>query len=164
MSAEEVISKIRGRISPYVTDPYADNTAALELRDKGKIANWEPFKGDSEETVSEVEADLGVKFPDVYRQFLLTMGKACSPLFTGSDLGSAGTLKLLKEEVQEWFLEDEIESLNPIPQDAVVILTHQGYTCVFFIPGESDYDPPMYQYTETDKEYQKVSDTFSLWR
>ncbi len=164
MSAKEIVLKIRDRISPYVRDPYEDNSAALELRRKGKIAKWEPFKGDSEETISKVESELGITFPEVYRHFLLVMGKSSGPLFTGSDLGNSETLKLLKEEVLEWFLEDdESESSNPIPQNAVIILTHQGYTCVFFIPGESDFDPPIYQYTETEDEYRKVADTFSIF-
>lgn len=164
MSAKEIVLKIRDRIAPYVRDPYEGNSAALELRRKGKIEKWEPFKGDGEEAISKVEAELGIAFPEVYRQFLLVMGKSSGPLFTGSDLGSSETLKLLKEEVLEWFLDDdESELFNPIPQNAVIILTHQGYTCVFFIPGESNFDPPIYQYIETEDEYRKVADTFSLF-
>ena len=114
------------------------------LLDSGRAASAD-VSGLTEQEITTVEADQGVKLPPIYRAFLAIMGKSAGSLFVGSDAFFPQILGLRcdAEELLE-------ENSSPFTLDStdVVFLMHQGYQFMFM--HGSDDDPPVFLYKEGD--------------
>lgn len=102
----------------------------------------------TEEEVSILEQKIGRFLPAAYREFLLWMGRGTGGLFQGSECLYWDVIPLQKAAAD---LMQEDEFSGPFPEDAFVLLMHQGYQFHFFRTSEGD-DPPVYHYLEGQEE------------
>ena len=116
------------------------------------------FVGYPEAEVAATEARLGVRFPAVFRQYLLEMGKSPGELFVGSDLASLEKLEQFRSQALE--LLAETDPALTLPPEAVVFLFHQGYTFQYVLAVGGFDGPPMY-WMETEREPHQVAPTFA---
>jgi hypothetical protein len=121
------------------------------------LADPPEVRGCTADEISLLEQANGVRFPNIYRDYLAEMGRSAGELFRGSD---AFYDKLM--HLRGWAKEmiDESASGFELPGDAVVFLMHQGYVLFFFRTSEGD-DPPVYRLRETEKAATRVNDAFS---
>ena len=133
--------------------------AAVSAIEDCEIARKDELRGCSDREIAQLELDLGIQLPCVYREFLLRMGRSAGGLFVGSD---AFFPKLRR--LQTWASEmlSEVKSPFILPTDAFVILMHQGYVCFFIRTMDGD-DPPVYRILERDTQATLVSATFSAF-
>lgn len=105
-----------------------------------------------ESEVAALEAQLGLRFPAAYREYLLLMGHGAGMFLAGSNCFYEDVV-----QIQQWgreLLEDNgVE--QRLPDDALVVWMHQGYQFAWLRSSEGE-DPPVYYYHEAKPE------TFSL--
>ena len=116
------------------------------------------FVGYPEAEVAAAEAGLGVRFPAVFRAYLLAMAKSPGELFRGSDRAGVAEFPQFRAEALELLAETDADL--SLPPEAVVLLTHQGYTFVYLL-AVGGFDGPMMQWTETEPEPRRVAATFA---
>jgi SMI1/KNR4 family protein SUKH-1 len=116
------------------------------------------FVGYSEPEVAAAEARLGVRFPAVFRQYLLEMAKSPGDLFCGSDLPGIAEFEQFRLNALE--LMAETDPALTLPPEAVVFQFHQGYTFVYLLAAGGFDGPPM-QWTEMEREPRQVATTFA---
>ncbi len=94
--------------------------------------------------VRVLEDMLKLTLPSSYKEFLYWGGHSAGPLLRGSDCFWERLLN-----IQQWAVELLKENNSPVrlPNDAFVILMHQGYTFMFLRTTEGD-NPPVYRYLE----------------
>jgi hypothetical protein len=112
--------------------------------------------GLSEQEIANVEQELGVSFPSVFRAFLVAMGKNHGQLFRGSDTSPDDYLEY-RQVAEEQLMQSGAPSLTA---RTVVFLLHQGYSFYFF-EADGSYDPPIYLYVEGNTKPQKLAATFA---
>jgi hypothetical protein len=104
--------------------------------------------GCSQEQIDEVQRDLGLRLPRSYEAFLRFLGRDASqsvPKLVGSGVGYPDAIGLRAEAMdilvryQDWKPDVEVFRL---PDDAVVIMMHQGYIFLFVRSSLGD-DPPV---------------------
>jgi hypothetical protein len=96
------------------------------------------------EEIEELEQWRGQRFPEVYREFLLWMGRSGGDFLAGSDCFYAN-LKNLQSDAQELLEEDKFS--GKLPDNAFVFFMHQGYQFGFFYLDDKA-DPAVYWYLE----------------
>ncbi len=106
------------------------------------------FAGYAEAEVADAEARLGVRFPAVFRAYLLEMAKSPGDLFRGSDLAGVADFERFRADALA-MLADTDPSLT-LPPDAVVFLAHQGSAYVY-LRAEGGFDGPPMVWTETER-------------
>ena len=116
------------------------------------------FVGFSEPQVAAAEARLGVRFPMVFRRYLLEMAESPGALFCGSRLAGVESFELFRTDVLE--LMSEAEPTLASPPEAVVFLSLQGYAFVFLLAAGGFDSPPM-QWTEGTREPRQVAPSFA---
>lgn len=138
-----------------------------KLRDKLitlQLAEPHEIIGCAEVEIETLMTNQGVTFlPELYRQFLLTLGKQSGLLFQGTD-AQYKYLMGMKEAAVELLQENG----NPfdLPADAFVFRMHQGYIFFYFLTADKNEDPPIYRYLEmTDqtpfKKWDSLADYFT---
>lgn len=93
-----------------------------------ELAHQLDARGCSPAEVASVEADYGQPLPPSYRVFLETMGRDVGGLFGGSDIGYPDMIGLRQQA--EALLSDNGTTLS-LPDDALVLMMHQGYIFQF---------------------------------
>lgn len=137
-----------------------------KLRDKLitlQLAEPHEIVGCTEAEIETLMTDQGVTFlPELYRQFLLTLGKQSGLLFQGTD-AQYKYLMGMKEAAVE-LLE---ENGNPfaLPAEAFVFRMHQGYIFFYFLTTDKNENPPIYRYLEMEdqtpfKKWDSLTDYF----
>lgn len=138
-----------------------------KLRDKLitlQLAEPHEIVGCAEAEIETLMANQGVTFlPELYRQFLLTLGKQSGLLFQGTD-AQYKYLMGMKEAAVELLQENG----NPfaLPADAYVFRMHQGYTFFYFLTADKHENPPIYRYLEMEdqtpfKKWYSLADYFT---
>lgn len=158
MDATSIIAGWKQRLTALADIPdyvYRDTPHHLIEREYGRLTR---FIGYPEADVSAAETRLGVRFPAVFRQYLLMMGKSPGDLFTGSDLAGLAEFEKFREDAVA--LMAETNPALTLPLEAVVFLFHQGYTFVYVL-AVGGFDGPPVQWTETDCEPRQVAPTFA---
>ena len=118
------------------------------------------FVGFSEPQVAAAEARLGVRFPMVFRRYLLEMAESPGALFCGSRLAGVESFELFRTDALE--LMSETEPTLALPPEAVVFLSLQGYAFVFLLAAGGFDSPPM-QWTEGTREPRQVGRASREW-
>jgi hypothetical protein len=118
------------------------------------------FEGSSEAEIVAAEADLGVRFTDVFRAYLRQMGKSRGHLLCGSNVAEPSRFPEFRQVAQE-LMHETSQSLE-LPPDAVVFLTHQGYQFLFIRP-DGGFDCPVLMYMEMDEAPKQIADSFAAF-
>ena len=93
--------------------------------------------------VNSLEVHFKIKFPDVYKEFLLSMGKGAGMFMQDSSVFD-NELLYLREWAEELLEENNFRSL---PENAFVFWMHQGYQFAYFlVDGENN--PVVYFFSE----------------
>lgn len=116
------------------------------------------FFGFAEAEISKAEALLRGRFPTVFREYLLQMGRSPGNLFIGSELADLSELKEFRVSAEE--LIRETDTSLTLPPSAAVFLFHQGYSFIYVLADGSFDSSPM-QWIEKDREPTLVAATFA---
>lgn len=118
------------------------------------------LKGVFEADVEKLETDMELKFPNAYKEFLLSMGRDTNPDFlTGADC-FYDDLYTLKQSANE-LLEEDDTSFRLTENDFVFWMM-QGMIFAFF-KLDSGEDPEVFVYDENSEqeEFFMISSSFS---
>src|SRR5262245_6485897 len=152
------IDEVRRRLVALAGDPpfrFVHNTAAEAAE---YLRNVTTFVGFEEAEVAAAEARLGLRFPAVFREFLLRMGRRHGDLFCGSDLASLEQLEGFKVEARDLMSQAGVDAA--VLDRAVVFLWHQGYEFVYFV-ADGGEDAPVWLYVEGESEPMVAADSFA---
>lgn len=127
---------------------------------EGGLAAQDSFKGCTEEEIESLERRFALRLPQCYRDFLAVMGRAAGDFLVGTDYSFPKMLEFRKDA--EGLLRTSQADFK-LPPTAFVFMFHQGYTFLFFDCHDDPDDPPVFMFTEGEKEPRKVSDSFSAW-
>ncbi len=115
------------------------------------------FQSFTEDEISSTENNLHCKFPELFREYLLKMGKF-NFIFDQQDIIDISEypemIIFLKECIEESNEEcrDE-ENFKPmeliIPENAIIFMQHQGYQYFYILPEDSP-DPTIYALDEDE--------------
>jgi hypothetical protein len=158
MDAATIVSGWKQRLIALAEEPeyvFRDTSRRLIEQHHRRLTT---FVGYAEPEVAEAEARLGVRFPAVFRQYLLEMGKSPGDLFRGSQLAGIGEFEQFRADALE--LLAETDPALTLPSEAVVFLSHQGYTFVYLL-AVGGFDGPPMQWTETEHEPRQAASTFA---
>lgn len=120
------------------------------------VATKETICGCSSDEIDRIEEDAGAILPASYREFLSRMGRSAGNFYVGTDIFFPRILGL-KTAAKELVAE---EKGLVLPEDAIVIIMHQGYQFIFIRGNEGD-DPPVYYYLEQAGGFEKKNDRLS---
>lgn len=158
MDAAPIIAGWKRRLTALAEDPpyvYRDTPRHLIERHHRRLTT---FVGYTEAEVAEAEARLGLRFPAVFREFLRQMARSPGDLFRGGDLAGIAEFEQFRADALE--LLAETDPTLPLPADAVVFLSHQGYTFVYVL-AVGGFDGPPMQWTEGERGPRQVAATFA---
>jgi hypothetical protein len=114
------------------------------------------FLGLSDDEILDLENQMKVKFPVIFRAYLNVMGVYHGMLFWGSESNP-------KDYYNYKLWSDRIISRSKIPSfltsDSVVFLFHQGFSFLYF-NSMPILDAPVFKYYENDKSAVKVASSF----
>src|SRR4051812_9293657 len=116
------------------------------------------FAGYSDAEVAQAQHRLGVRFPVVFRAFLLEMARNPGDLFRGSELAGIAMFEAFRADALALMM--ETSSTLTLPSEAVIFLSHQGYTFTY-IMAMGGVDGPPLQWTEGEKLPREVASTFA---
>jgi hypothetical protein len=120
----------------------------MQLRSIEELVQLLKSSGESLQPITNDELSRIERFnekslPEVYKEFLLQMGKGAGRFMQGSSV-FYDELSDLQEGAEELINENGLEAL---PTNSFVFWMHQGYQMAYFILGESD-NPKVYYYSE----------------
>ncbi|BFT72603.1 hypothetical protein PAENIP36_40450 [Paenibacillus sp. P36] len=129
----------------------------LKLLQEKELHTDRPFDGCSEAEIKLLEQEMGIRFPESYRQYLLAVGHYSGRLFQGTDMQFL-QLKELQDEANKLLRENN----NPVvlPAGTFVFSIHQGYEIRFFDLTEGENPPVMEWYEGSMKGIVKLYDSF----
>jgi hypothetical protein len=118
------------------------------------------FEGCTEEEIRVVEEHFAIQLPASYRDFLSVMGHKAGYFLQGSDYTYPKMLGFRKAA------DKVLRRCNPdyrMSATLFVFISHQDYSFLWFDCNDPTGDPPVFLFTEQEKEPRKVSDSFSAW-
>lgn len=118
------------------------------------------FTGFTEAEIQAIENACGGALPQFYRCFLARMGHAQGELFVGSRLPAANGFGEIREDVLELLRENPTPPA--LPDDAAIILFHQGYT-FDFVRATGGLDSPVFGYVEQETEFRTLAPSFQSY-
>ena len=156
-SASKIIDDVVNRLAALERDRTYRFRATRRADAERYLARSGAIVGCSDDEVSAREAVLGGRYPDVFRTYLLTLGRRSGRLFQGSDIGfdrhnelGRSAAELLAAEVAE----------EALPIDAEVFLVHQGYSFMY-VRAVGGFDSPVYRFVEGQDTVKVESDSFA---
>lgn len=93
--------------------------------------------------VIELEKAYQITLPDIYKKFLLSMGKDAGKYMLGNSC-FYNEIYDLQQGAREIIVDN---GLPELPVNSFVFWIHQGYQFAFFLVGESQ-NPPVYYFSE----------------
>lgn len=158
MDASSIVASWKQRLTALADNPeyvFRDTPQQLVEQDYRRLTT---FFGYPETEIAAAEVRLGVRFPTVFRQYLLEMAKSPGNLFRGSKLAGLAEFEQFRADALE--LLAETDPALALPREAVVFLFHQGYTFVYLL-AVGGFDGPPMQWTETEHQPRQVAPTFA---
>jgi hypothetical protein len=158
MDATSLISEWKRRLKALAENPdfaFRDTPQDLIEQHYQKLTT---FVGYTEPEVGNAEAQLGVKFPAVFRQYLLEMAKSPGELFHGSDLAGIAEFDQFRADALE--LLSQTEPAPTLPPEAVVFMSHQGYTFMYIL-AVGGFDGPVMQWIERQSRPRQIAGKFA---
>lgn len=116
------------------------------------------FVGYPETEIAAVEERMSVRFPAVFRQYLLEMAQSPGDLFKGSELAGLAEFEQFRADALE--LMAETDPALTLPPEAIVFLFHQGYTFEYLL-ADGGFDGPTMQWLEGERDARQTAATFA---
>jgi len=158
MEAATLIADWKRRLVEMAQNaPYAFSRTPQDLIDEYQSRQTN-FLGYTEAEILNAEALLRGRFPTVFREYLLQMGRQPGNLFTGSELAKLSELEAFRGGAEE--LIRQTDTSMTLPRNAAVFLFHQGY-CFTYVLADGSFDSAPMQWIEQDREPTPVSATFA---
>lgn len=109
------------------------------------IAKVDEIIGCTPSELREVELAQNIELPQIYKEFLLKMGKGAGRFYRGSSFFYPDILSL-KSSAKELLQENNVSF--DIPENAFVFFMHQGYQFSYFHIDTKTDNPSVYHYIE----------------
>jgi hypothetical protein len=138
----------------------AVKTAQNKLMEAG-FAFEGDFIGCTQMEILSIEDRFAIQLPSCYRDFLGVMGRRAGALFLAGSDYSFPTVLRFRNDAEE-LLRKCLPEFK-LPPTVFVFISHQGYNYSWFNCGKPADDPPVFLFTEGEKEPRMVSDSFSTW-
>ncbi len=132
----------------------------LEIRKKlvsFGIATDSQIQGLSKSEIDQLELYAMSPLPEIYKEFLTTMGRRAGAFFQGTDIFFES---IINNRVAAVELLEEDRSDFKLSQNDFIFASHQGYQFMYFHLNEND-DPPIFYYDEGEKYPYQKWDKFS---
>jgi len=114
-----------------------------------KVTKLSEISGCSSEEVMELQKRQGVVFiPEIYKEFLVKMGKGAGSFLQHVECFYPDLLHLKAEVKTEILREDR--TIFRLPEDVFVFMVNQSYEFFYFHTNAKESDPPVYHYIEGD--------------
>lgn len=95
----------------------------------------------TQDEIDQLEQEMAVKFPAVYKEFLLWCGRKLGRVVWDDRFYYPFQPSMKEEAIEPFKLYQRGKSINL--ENVVVILTHEGSSYLFILTNEGD-DPPVY--------------------
>jgi hypothetical protein len=158
VDAEGIVAGWQRRLVALAENPdfvYRDTPQELIDREQARLTT---FAGYPEVDVAAAEERLGVRFPAVFRQYLLEMARSPGDLFRGSDLARPHQFARFRSDALE--LLTAADPALALPREAVVFLFHQGYSFTYVL-ATGGFDGPTVQWDELGHRPARVTAGFA---
>jgi hypothetical protein len=116
------------------------------------------FKGYTSKEVDDVESRLEIRFPTIFRAYLLEMARSPGDLFCGSDLARISEFESFAAFATA--LIGETDAGLSLPSRSVVFLKHQGYTFTYIVAA-GGFDSSAFQWSEGEHNPQQIAPSFA---
>ena len=156
-SASKIIDDVVNRLVALERDRTYRFRATRRADAERYLARSGAIVGCSDDEVSAREAVLGGRYPDVFREYLLALGRRSGRLFQGSDVGFDHHDELVRSAAELLAAEGTDEAL---PNDAEVFLVHQGYSFTY-VRAVGGFDSSVYSFVEGQDTVKVASATFA---
>ncbi len=158
MDADTIIRGWQARLIAMADWPaYVFRNTEADLIDR-HYQHVTQFAGYSEADIAAVETSLGVQFPSVFRAYLRLMARSPGGLFRGSDLAGIGEFPQFRQSALD--LLAETDPTLSLPPQAVVFMSHQGYTFIY-LECAGGFDSAPMQWLEGKPSPKRVADGFA---
>jgi hypothetical protein len=158
MDASSMIADWKRRLVAMAANPpYVFRDTPQHLIDE-HFRRLTTFCGWPASAVAQAEERLRVRFPSVFRTFLLEMGKSPGDLFADSDLAGLDDLEQFRTKALR--LLSETDPLLTLAPEAVVFLSYQGCGFVYQL-AVGGFDGPPMSWAEAEREPQQTAPTFA---
>lgn len=130
-----------------------------------KMAYHGNFEGMSDAEIEQVRTAQNVNhLPQVYVDFLRTMGHQAGGIFTGCSV-SLRELLILKKALLNMMAQNRGIDLKipQLPDTAFIFLCIQGVDFFFFDTASGQDDPPVQYYMDSLSQFYPVAETLSSW-
>ena len=157
LRAEAVVEGIRRRIESLAEGRAFRFVNTERAAAEAYLHDLSTFVGWLEDDVDDLEAELGVKFPAVFRAYVEHTAGGRGALFAGSD-AEPRQMADYRERATE--LIDEAGASEFLDDKSAVFLFHQGYSFLYF-KADGGYDAPVFQFVEGEAAPRQVAPGFA---
>jgi hypothetical protein len=155
-NAKSCFESLRQRIGALSATSPLIFSATTESERERFLLDLAELEGYTEEEFGAEEASLNVAFPEVFRQYLLTMGKRRGPLFLAYDFAGIGWFTYYRNDAEEELAANN--SHRHLPPNSVVFLRAPYPFC--FIEANGGFDSPVWSYNPDDDSFYEVSPSY----
>ena len=132
-----------------------------QLAHRGLLPPQSEWQGVDDFELSRLKRING-GLPEAYAAFLAAVGKSAqSQLFRGSEVFWPHPLTF-RDDLRIYY--DDPAQQPPIPNDATIVLLHQGYLAFWCSPS-MEFDPPVYAWPNSTggEGPEQIADSFTEW-
>lgn len=120
-------------------------------------ADEDSIKGASLKEINKLESNLNIKLPEIYKQFLIKMGKKAGRYGRGEYM-FINSLEQIQTNANN-LLEDDKSELFPLTNNFTFFM-HEDYDFLFFPLNQGD-NPPIYRYLDKNIYNDEIKTNFS---
>jgi hypothetical protein len=184
MDAVSIISEVQRRLTALADDPPYRFVRTPEKLAEAYQQRLKTFVGYSEPEVAQAELKMGVRFPTVFRTYLLSMGKSSGDLFQGSSVAGIEDFEQYRTRASKvldysadhlscsvnWrasleerhHYKSQFAALLTLPDNAIVF-AHNDWCQFCYFVADGSFDSPVYGYTECDPAPSLVAPGFAAF-
>jgi hypothetical protein len=156
--ARAIVDDLRNRLIAMAVDPPFRFLNTSKSDAEACLQRMTTYLGFSEQEVAGAEKRLGVRFPIMFRAYLLMMGKARGQLLCDSRVARVENFEEFRNDAIQLMSEAGLD--EPLPPNAVVFLLHQGYSFAYLV-AERAFDTPVYYFAEGDQKPAQIASGFA---
>jgi SMI1 / KNR4 family (SUKH-1) len=156
--ARAVIDDLTNRLTAMAVDPPFRFLNTSKSDAEACVQRMTTFRGFSEQEIARAEKQLGVRFPTMFRAYLLMLGQARGQLLCDSKVAGVENFEEFRDDAIQLMSEAGLK--ESLPPNAVVFLFHQGYSFAYLV-AEQTFDTPIYYFAEGDQKLAQIASSFA---